>query len=108
MLFYAGQKLFRLPESYKLLSLLPAPSLRALPMLVIQTSVTIKKAPGKRIIHHAPDSNALSASVSILPQEIISRGSPIPMKLKVDSDKIALRTFITTINMIEEIKLGAR
>ena len=39
---------------------------------------------------------AFSDKESILPQEMVSMGSPIPMKLKVDSAMIALRMFITT------------
>lgn len=51
---------------------------------------------------------AFSDKESILPQEMVSMGSPIPMKLKVDSAMIALRMFITTINMMEDIKLGVK
>ena len=60
------------------------------------------------MIHHEPVRSAFSERESILPQEMISSGRPIPMKLNVDSDTIALRMFITTINMIEETKFGAR
>lgn len=35
-------------------------------------------------------------------------GSPMPIKLSVDSDTMALRTFITTMNMMDETKFGVR
>ena len=35
-------------------------------------------------------------------------GSPIPIKLRVDSEIIALLTFIITINIMDDTKLGAR
>ena len=54
------------------------------------------------------DSNAFSARDSMLPHEITSTGSPIPMKLSVDSAAMAVRIFMTTMNMIEDIKFGAR
>ena len=60
------------------------------------------------MIHQASLSSAFSDSESILPQLMISRGSPSPIKLRVDSAAMAERTFITTMNMIEEKKLGAR
>ena len=60
------------------------------------------------MIHHEPVSSAFSDKESMLPQEMISRGRPMPMKLKVDSETIALRTFITTMNMIDDTKFGAR
>ena len=71
-------------------------------------SVTVRKRPGMRMIHHDFVISALSAFESMLPHEICSSGRPIPMKLKVDSETIALRTFITTMNMIDDIKFGAR
>ena len=77
-------------------------------MFVIQSKVVIRKIPGMRMIHQELVRRAFSARESMLPQEMISSGRPIPMKLKVDSDTIALRMFITTINMIEETKFGAR
>ena len=43
-----------------------------------------------------------------VPQLITSSGSPMPIKLKVDSAAMAERTFITTMNMMEEKKFGAR
>ena len=61
-------------------------------------SVATRKAPGIRMIHQDPLSSAFSESESILPQETVSRGSPIPIKLKVDSATMALLTFITTMN----------
>ena len=60
------------------------------------------------MIHHEPVSSAFSDKESMLPQEMISRGRPMPMKLKVDSETIALRTFITTMNIIEEKKFGTK
>ena len=71
-------------------------------------SVAVRKRPGMRMIHHDFVISALSAFESMLPHEICSNGNPIPMKLKVDSETIALRTFITTMNMIDDIKFGAR
>ena len=63
---------------------------------------------GIRMIHHAFVISAFSESDSMLPQEITSSGRPIPIKLSVDSATIALRMFITTINIIDEKKFGAR
>ncbi len=60
------------------------------------------------MIHQELVRRAFSDKESILPQEMVSIGSPIPMKLKVDSAMIALRMFITTINMMEDIKLGVK
>lgn len=60
------------------------------------------------MIHQELVRRAFSDKESILPQEMVSMGSPIPMKLKVDSAMIALRMFITTINMMEDIKLGVK
>ena len=77
-------------------------------MLVMQNSVTSKKPPGKRIIHQEFPRRASSAIESILPQDMDSTGSPSPIKLSVDSAMIALRTFMTTINIMEGIKLGLR
>ena len=71
-------------------------------------SVAVRKRPGMRMIHHDFVISALSAFESMLPHEICSNGSPIPMKLKVDSAMIALLIFMTTINMIDEAKLGVR
>ena len=71
-------------------------------------SMAVSKRPGMRMIHHDFVISALSAFESMLPHEICSSGRPIPMKLKVDSETIALRTFITTMNMIDDIKFGAR
>ena len=59
------------------------------------------------MIHQLPVSSAFSDKESILPQEIISNGSPMPIKLRVDSEPMAPRTFITTMNMMEAIKLGS-
>ena len=64
-------------------------------------SVAVRKRPGMRMIHHDFVISALSAFESMLPHEICSNGSPIPMKLKVDSAMIALLIFMTTINMID-------
>ena len=96
------------PIVYKLLSCLFNFFLIQSPILVMHNSVTTRKTPGSRIIHQAPVSSAFSDSDSILPHEITSSGSPIPMKLNVDSSTIALRIFMTTINMIDEAKLGVR
>ena len=71
-------------------------------------SVAVRKRPGMRMIHHDFVISALSAFESMLPHEICSNGNPIPMKLKVDSAMIALLIFMTTINMIDEAKLGVR
>ena len=60
------------------------------------------------MIHHAPLSSAFSDSESILPQLMTSSGRPMPIKLSVDSAAMAARTFITTMNIMEEKKFGAR
>lgn len=60
------------------------------------------------IIHQLPFVSARCDSDSILPQEMISGGSPSPIKLKVASAAMALRIFITIINIIEERKFGNR
>lgn len=60
------------------------------------------------MIHQEFVISAFSDRDSMLPQETISRGSPIPIKLSVDSDMIALLTFMITINIMEETKFGAR
>ena len=78
------------------------------PIWVIESKKAIRNNPGIRMIHQARVIRALSDSESRLPQEITSRGSPIPIKLSVDSATIAARTFIITINMMDEIKFGAR
>ncbi len=70
--------------------------------------VARRKPPGIKMIHQELVRRAFSDKESILPQEMVSIGSPIPMKLKVDSAMIALRMFITTINMMEDIKLGVK
>lgn len=79
-----------------------------LPIFVMLDSVAIKNIPGINIVHHAPPSSERSAFDSMLPHEMTSSGSPIPIKLSVDSAAIAFRIFITAINRIEEIKFGAR
>ena len=60
------------------------------------------------MIHQEFVIRAFSERDSILPQETISSGRPIPIKLRVDYDMIAVLTFIITINIIEDIKFGAR
>ena len=60
------------------------------------------------MIHQDPVISALSDRDSILPQVITSIGRPIPIKLKVASEIIAVLTFMTTINMIDEKKFGTR
>ena len=71
-------------------------------------SVATRKAPGIRMIHQEPVIRAFSARDSILPQVIISTGSPIPIKLKVASDIMAVLTFMITMNIIAEKKFGVR
>ena len=68
----------------------------------------IRNIPGMIIIHQYPESRAFSESESMLPHDMISIGRPIPIKLKVDSATIALLTFMTTMNIIDEKKFGAR
>lgn len=102
-MLYKRQAIF-----YKLLALWFALCLSQLPMFVRQTRRATRKNPGMRIIHQDLVIRALSESESILPQEITSIGSPMPIKLSVDSATIAERTFMTTMNMTDEIKLGAR
>ena len=60
------------------------------------------------MIHQEPVINALSDRDSILPHVITSIGSPMPIKLKVASEIIAVLTFITTINIMDEKKFGTR
>lgn len=71
-------------------------------------SVVTRKTPGIRIIHQEFVSRAFSERDKTLPQETVSTGSPIPIKLRVDSAAMAFRIFITTINIMEETKLGVR
>ena len=61
-----------------------------------------------RITHHARERKALSAKDNKLPQETVSIGSPMPMKLKVDSKTMAERIFITAMKRIEETYPGAK
>ena len=77
-------------------------------MFVRHISSVTRNAPGMIMIHQLSVRSAFSDRLSILPQEMISSGRPIPIKLRVDSEPMAPRTFITTINMMEAIKLGAR
>ena len=93
---------------YKLLSFRFACCLQAFPMFVRQSTVTTRNAPGISIIHQEPVIRAFSARDSILPQVIISTGSPIPIKLKVASDIMAVLTFMITMNIIAEKKFGVR
>ena len=60
------------------------------------------------MIHQEPVINALSDRDSILPHVITSIGSPMPIKLKVASEIIAVLTFMTTINIMDEKKFGTR
>lgn len=76
--------------------------------MVTHMRVRTRKKPGIRMIHQELVNRAFSDKESILPQEIISRGRPRPIKLRVDSATMALRIFITTINIMEEMKLGVR
>lgn len=92
----------------KLLSFLFVCSLQAFPIFVRQSIVAIRKSPGIRMIHQDPVISALSDRDSILPQVITSIGRPIPIKLKVASEIIAVLTFMTTINIIDEKKFGTR
>ena len=71
------------------------------------SSVTTRKMPGIRIIHHEFVKSAFSERESMLPHEITWSGRPIPMKLSVDSATIAPRTFMTTMNLMGETKFGA-
>lgn len=77
-------------------------------MLVRQSTVAIKNSPGIKMIHQEPVINALSDKDNMLPQVIISIGRPIPIKLRVASEIMAVLTFITTINIIDEKKFGIR
>ena len=60
------------------------------------------------MIHQEFVISAFSERDSMLPQDITSTGSPIPIKLSVDSEIIALLTFMITMNIMEDIKFGAR
>ena len=82
--------------------------LKRSPSSVIHISVAIRKRPGMTMIHQQPASRLFSVRESMLPHEIISSGSPIPRKLRVDSATIAPLMFMITMNMIEEKKFGAR
>ena len=74
----------------------------------MHSSAAKRNAPGIKMIHQEFVSSAFSDKESMLPQEITSMGRPIPIKLKVDSDMIALRIFMITINIMEDTKLGVR
>ena len=80
----------------------------ALASSVMHSSVATRNTPGMTMIHQLLVIRAFSAKDSILPQEMISKGRPMPKKLRVDSEPMALRTFMTTMNMMEAMKLGAR
>ncbi len=60
------------------------------------------------MIHQELDNRAFCERDIMLPQEMISMGRPIPRKLKVASVPIAALTFVTIMNMVEDIKLGNR
>ena len=60
------------------------------------------------MIHPSPVSSAFSDRDSMLPQDTVSSGRPRPIKLSVDSDTMAPRTFMTTMNSIDGRKLGSR
>lgn len=77
-------------------------------MAVTHTSTVTRNTPGITMIHHAPRFSACWDSVSILPQEMTSSGSPMPRKLRVDSAAMAVDTLITTMNRMDDRKLGAR
>ena len=64
---------------YRLLSFRFAAFRKASPISVMQSRVTTRNAPGITMIHQAPPDIAFSAKLSMLPQEIISSGRPIPM-----------------------------
>ena len=74
----------------------------------MQIIVTTKNNPGNKITHQTSESNASWAKDNILPQEIISKGNPIPKKLSVDSVAIADAILLTTINIIADMKLGIK
>ena len=75
-------------------------------MAVTHIRVIVRKAPGMRTIHQHPENRLFPARDSILPQEIMSRGSHVPIKLSVDSATMAFLMFITIINIIEGRRLG--
>ena len=64
--------------------------------------------PGITTAHQLFVSSACCASESMLPHEMTSSGRPRPRKLSVDSARIALCTFMTTMKRIAERKFGAR
>ena len=82
--------------------------LRYSPISVMQIRVITKNNPGIRSIHQAPVSIALCERDIRLPQEIISVGSPRPIKLNVASIAMALPMFVTIINMMADMKFGIR
>ena len=51
---------------------------------------------------------AFSERESILPQDITYIGTPIHIKIKVDSATMAFLTFITAMNRMDATKLGTR
>ena len=74
----------------------------------MQTSVTTRNRPGMTMSHQLLDKSARSAWLSMLPQDTVSIGRPMPRKLSVDSVPMAEPMFVTTINMMEETKFGSR
>ena len=58
--------------------------------------------------HQLLDKSARSAWLSMLPQDTVSIGRPMPRKLSVDYVPMAEPMFVTTINMMEETKFGSR
>ena len=78
------------------------------PMSVRQMIVVIRNVPGITIIHQLPESSAVSDIDIREPHETVSIGRPSHKKLKVASIPMAAPTLLTTMNMIELMKLGAR
>ena len=74
----------------------------------MHTRVVTRTSPGIRIIHQQPESSTFWDMDMRLPQDTVVRGSPSPRKLKVDSVSMACPMLVTTMNMMEEIKLGTR
>ena len=86
----------------KLLSFLFVCSLQAFPYICQAKYCCDQEKSRNQDDPPEPVISALSERDSILPQVITSIGRPIPIKLKVASEIIAVLTFITTINMIDE------
>ena len=74
----------------------------------MQTNVVISTSPGMMMIHQQLVSSTSWDMDKRLPQDTVVRGSPRPRKLRVDSVIMAWPILVTTMNMIDDTKLGSR